>query len=602
MRLMSSPGPEATNGGPAATDGDLALLRAYEPVVRFTKGEYFYPVAVDRYVQHAALWTDLPEGEAVIEASAQSFTLADLADISESIPGSRLSLSGIMTGQEQGKAHIPLKDRPPRLSGASRLSAVGLLGRLIDALNRLSLVFRGSVPGGSAARSFLLQQGHLEPDRPVYYGRVVRDNDWLICQYWFFYSFNNWRSAFGGVNEHESDWEQVTVFLDGTGELDEAGLPAPRWVVFSAHDETGDDLRRRWDDPDLTLLDGRHPVVFAGAGSHSGAYLAGDYLISIEPPTQSWFLRFGRWMARVFTPWSTGAQGVGIPYVDYARGDGRAIGPGQGDPWHPQVITEDTPWVRSYRGLWGHDTRDRLGGERGPAGPRYERDGTVRASWAAPVGWAGLAKVAPNPSIERALLARRAQEIDERLAELEDDIARTGTELKVTAAGRPPGSPEVRALAPQEARLLSMRREQTRLRDEAATMDATASLASLDPHAHLSHRNTPIAASSGTRRRLMSWWAVLSTPMVLWTLAQIVHPTAGASSKEMLVVGLFVLVSIEGFVRGKFLAVMARFLLLVVGLVALYYIWRDWRVVVGTGLALSAITVLVVNLREAFRR
>ena len=150
---------------------------------------------------------------------------------------------------------IPLKDRPPRLSGASRLAAVGLLGRLIDALNRLSLVFRGSVPGGSAAKSFLLQQEHLEPDRPAYYGRVVRDGDWLICQYWFFYSFNNWRSAFGGVNEHESDWEQVTIFLDGTGELDEAGLPAPRWVVFSAHDETGDDLRRRWDDPDLTLVD-----------------------------------------------------------------------------------------------------------------------------------------------------------------------------------------------------------------------------------------------------------------------------------------------------------------------------------------------------------
>ena len=79
------------------------------------------------------------------------------------------------------------------------------------------------MPGGSAARSFLLQQEHLEPDRPTYYGRVVRDGDWLVCQYWFFYSFNNWRSAFGGVNEHESDWEQVTVFLDGTGELDDGG-------------------------------------------------------------------------------------------------------------------------------------------------------------------------------------------------------------------------------------------------------------------------------------------------------------------------------------------------------------------------------------------
>ena len=587
---------------PDSPDGDLALLRAFEPVVRFTRGEYFYPVSVHNYVQHAALWTELPGGESVIEASAETFDSRVLAQVEESIRGQATSLSGIMTGAESGKVRIPLKDRPPRLSGASRLAAVGLLGRLIDALNRLSLVFRGSVPGGSAARSFLLQQEHLEPDRPVYYGRVVRDGDWLICQYWFFYSFNNWRSAFGGVNEHESDWEQVTIFLDGTGELDEAGLPAPRWVVFSAHDETGDDLRRRWDDPDLTLVEDRHPVVFAGAGSHSGAYLPGDYLISIEPPTQSTVLRFGRWLARIFTPWSTGAQNVGIPYVDYARGDGRSIGPGQGDPWYPEVIDEDSGWVRGYRGLWGHDTRDRLGGERGPAGPRYERDGTVRASWAAPVGWAGLAKVAPNPSVERALLDRRAEQIQERLAELEDDIARTGDSLQVAAVGRYPGAPEVRVLAGEEARLLQMRREQARLRDEAASLESDASNAATDPHAHLTHRNVPIESASGTRARLLSWWAVLSTPLILWMLAQIVNPTVGVSATAFAVWALVVLVSIEGFVRGKFLAVMGRFLLILLAVVAAYFLWRDWRVVVGVVLGVSAITILVANLREAFRR
>lgn len=589
----------ADHGSP---DSDLALLRAYEPVVRFTRGEYFFPVSVHDYVRHAALWTELPDGESVIEASADTFDSALLARVEESIPGQATSLSGIMTGNGTGKVRIPLKDRPPRLRGASRLAAVGLLGRLIDALNRLSLIFRGSVPGGSAAKSFLLQQEHLEPDRPAYYGRVVRDGDWLICQYWFFYSFNNWRSAFGGVNEHESDWEQVTIFLDGTGELDGAGLPAPRWVVFSAHDETGDDLRRRWDDPDLTLVEGRHPVVFAGAGSHSGAYLPGDYLISIEPPTQSWFLRVGRWMARVFAPWSTGAQGVGIPYVDYARGDGRSIGPGQGDPWYPEVIDDDTPWVRGFRGLWGHDTRDRLGGERGPAGPRYERDGTVRASWAGPVGWAGLAKVAPNPTVEQALLAERADQVQARLAELEDDIGATSQSLRISAAGRYPGSPEVRVLAGEEARLLAMRREQTRLRDEAASMSRDAVTASADPHAHLSHRNMPIESATGGRARLLSWWAVISTPLILWTVAQIVNPAIGINAWEFTFGALVVLVSIEGFVRGKFLAVMGRFLLVLLAVIALYYLWKDWRIVVGAAMGISAITLLVVNLREALRR
>jgi hypothetical protein len=83
---------------------------------------------------------------------------------------------------------------------------------------------------------------------------------------------NDWRSTFGGVNDHEGDWEQVTLFLT---ESDAAEKPELAWVAFSAHDEVGDDLRRRVDDPDVHLIDGTHPVVNAGAGSHSGAYLPG---------------------------------------------------------------------------------------------------------------------------------------------------------------------------------------------------------------------------------------------------------------------------------------------------------------------------------------
>jgi len=226
----------------------------------------------------------------------------------------------------------------------------------------------------------------------------------------------------------------------------------------------------------------------------------------------------------------------------------------------------------------------------------------VRASWAGPVGWAGLAKVAASPAVARELLARRHEQIMARLDELEIDITTTSESLQVAAAGRFPGAPEVRALAGEEARLLAMRREQTRLRDEAAAMERDASTASMDPHAHLSHRNRPIESAQGSRARMLSWWAVLSTPMILWTLGQIIHPAIGISATEMSIVGLVVLVSIEGFVRGKFLAVMGRFLLIIVALIALYILWRDWRVVVGATLGVSAITVLVVNLREAFRR
>lgn len=71
----------------------------------------------------------------------------------------------------------------------------------------------------------------------------------------------------------------------------------------------------------------------------------------------------------------------------------------------PSSPHDDTPWVRDFRGLWGHDTKDKLGGERGPSGPRYERNGTVRRSWGDPVGWSGLNKVAPNAEVELELVA-----------------------------------------------------------------------------------------------------------------------------------------------------------------------------------------------------
>ena len=321
---------------------DLRLLRAYEPVVRLTRGEYFLPVAVDAYVTHASLIRD-EAGVTTVLAGPGTIDLTALAAHGADHDGPGLSLSGIAEPRSwTDRLRRILPGARPSFRAGNRLAQVGLLGRTIDTLSRVSLLLRGSVPGGSAAAAYAAQGEHLSPDRPTYYGRVVRSDGWVVCQYWFFYAFNNWRSGFSGVNEHEADWEQVTVFLDGTGTLDDDGLPAPRWVVFSAHDETGDDLRRRWDDPDLTTVDGRHPVVFAGAGSHSGAYLPGDYLITVAPPSWGGVIPAVRRLAKLFAPWARAAQGagLGIPYIDYARGDGPSIGPSAELAWDPVVIDE----------------------------------------------------------------------------------------------------------------------------------------------------------------------------------------------------------------------------------------------------------------------
>lgn len=579
----------------------MRLLRAYEPVARFTQGEYFFPVSAERYVERAGLWR-LDPGESPVEQVAPGgLTLGGLAAAGGVEQGLQLSLSGVGRTRGLGAAHIPLRERPPHLRRSSRLASVGLLARLIDTANRISLLFRGSVPGGSAAHSFLLQRDHLEPERPVYHGRVLRDDPWIVCQYWYFYSFNNWRSAFGGVNEHEADWEHVTIFLDGTGVTGLDGLPPPRWVVFSAHDEVGDDLRRRWDDADLTLAGGRHPVVHVGAGSHSGAYLPGDYLITVRPPRLRGLVGALRWAARLLAPWAADGQpGLGIPYVDYARGDGRAVGPGQPEAWHPVVIGDDTDWVRDFRGLWGRDTRDRLGGERGPAGPRYERDGAARQSWADPVGWAGLAKVAPGPAAERALIELRRRENDDRLAQLDAEVARLKRDLALAAAGLPVASPEVRALQQRERRLLGLRMERTRLADEQART-VVAENEAQPPHAHLMHRRLPMEAATGFRGRLMSWWAVLSTPLILLAAGAAISPLA-TGGLDLAAVWLLGVLCVEGLVRGKLLAVLLRLLLAAASLALLVVLWFEGRYVVAFGLFAAAAAVLLVNLREALRR
>lgn len=475
-------------------------------------------------------------------------------------------------------------------------------------MSRLSLLVRGTVPGGSAADSLLAQQAHFAPERPTYYGRVMRDNGWIVCQYWFFYSFNNWRSAFSGVNEHEGDWEQVTVYLDGTeaGAADTVdGLPQPRWVVFSAHDETGDDLRRRWDDPDLHKQNERHPVVFVGAGSHSGAYLPGDYLITVVPPSWGGVLPFIRRVAGVLTPWARAAQGsgFGIPYIDYARGDGDTIGPGHEREWTQVVIDEQTPWVHDYRGLWGHDSRDAFGGERGPAGPRYERDTTVRASWGDPVGWAGLAKVAPSPAVELEHVESRLGQIDRELGLLNDEIRESRHDLTTRAAGLDPATPVVRDMADRERDLVVTRMNAVRLGDERAQLarEVHDGIRPTSPHSHLTHRRMPIAVAERGRARFLAVWAVVSTPLVLLLLGSLFR--VDSTGLQVTAVGALVTVlSVEAFGRGYLLAYVVRVLLVIALALVVVLLLGAWQTVLWVLLWTLAVLVLLVNVRDSVRR
>jgi len=439
------------------TAADIALLRRFEPAIRFTRGERFFPMDVERYIQECSLWVQppnepaeilVPEGELTIEKLIQPrqhgfgavyflkfIEPLDILELARYQFNQALKTFGMRDSKEIFHA------------GRGRLARVGYGSRFVDALFSLTLYFRGRVPGDTAAAAALNYKRLQEQDeRYCYYGRVVRENGWVVLQYWYFYPFNNWRSGFFGVNDHEGDWEMVTIYCSKSGR--ETGLEStannqlkPQWVAYASHDFSGDDLRRRWDDPELEVYrdeqGGEHPVVFAGAGSHASYFTSGEYLAELELPFLSPLVRF---VKRLQDFWAnilrqTGAETKDsefnvfkVPFVDYARGDGLRIGPQQERAWEAHLLDTDTRWATEYRGLWGLHARDPVSGENAPAGPVYNRDGSVRRSWYDPIGWSGLDKVAPPDEALR-ILEERRQHVHASLSGLQQEIKCKSQEL-----------------------------------------------------------------------------------------------------------------------------------------------------------------------------
>jgi hypothetical protein len=423
------------------TESDLALLRRFEPVIRYTKGESFFPMDVGRYVQKSSLWVYRPNQPLHRLLGKNELSLLRLAELRAHGPGSLyylkfidpLSLTDMLAYQiEQVREGITGQAEDVFKAGRGRLARVGYTSRLVDGMFSLSLLARGRVPGDTAVAAARAYKEMLaQQEAYTYYGRVIRKGGWIALQYWFFYAYNNWRSGFYGANDHESDWEMVYIYLY---EGDDGQL-CPEWVAYASHDLSGDDLRRRWDDPEVEKV-GEHPVVYAGAGSHASYFQRGEYLTEVVLPFVSPAVRVvddvQKWWEARLRPylgegdtrrkWSDFSI-FRVPFVDYARGDGVAIGPGQARIWtEPQLLDPTPEWAKQYRGLWGFYVRDLLAGEDAPAGPLYNRDGTQRRSWYDPLGWSGLDKMTP-PNRRQAEITNRLKELDRQWQSLTAEIS-----------------------------------------------------------------------------------------------------------------------------------------------------------------------------------
>ncbi len=610
-----------------------ALLRRFEPVIRSTRGDKFYPMDVAPYVRACSLWVQRPGEEAACvvpggklsldslaqqpldEAGAVHFLkFTDADDLGPDARGRRLRLF-------RRRAKDFKESREAFRAGRGRLARVGYISRFVDALYSIALLTRGRVPGeAAAAASVAYERIMKEREHYRYHGRVIRQDGWVVLQYWLFYPFNDWRSGFFGANDHEADWEKIFVYLSES----EEGEVEPEWVAYAAHNYTGDNLRRRWDDPEVEKV-GEHPVIYVGAGSHASYYAPGEYLTELDLPLPRPLARVG---AAVRTFWRTRlGQYVGdgeeedssgyfhIPFVDYARGDGLTVGPGGDREWDPpRLMLEPYPdWVRGYRGLWGLYARDPFEGEDAPAGPMYNRDKTVSRAWYDPVGWAGLDKV-PPPDEELETVHQERAEIQARCEALTAEISEKSGELKRLGVELSAMRDKSHLDAPYEEttrRVAELSTEVDRLRAKLATDEVVSG--ALEEYAdrlkagergparaHIVRAHRPASDAELRVSRVAEAWAAASVSLVLISFVAIALFERDHLI-SMLVVSISLFAFVEAGFRGRLVNLVSSAnigLAVVAALVIVYEFF--WQLVVGAVLIVG-LYVLWDNLRELRR-
>jgi len=180
--------------------------------------------------------------------------------------------------------------------------------------------------------------------QPTVYAHVATDPNHpgqLALQYWLYYVFNDWN------NTHEGDWEMIQLVFD-TDDPREALSRQPVEIGYSQHEGAE---RASWGDDKLEVVDGTHPVVYPGAGSHANYY---------EPA-----LHLG----------SSGSEGVGC---DDTTGPSVEVRPVvQTIPSDPAKAKVAFPWI-AYEGHWGELQPAFFNG---PTGPNQ------KTQWTEPIRW-----------------------------------------------------------------------------------------------------------------------------------------------------------------------------------------------------------------------
>ncbi len=202
------------------------LIRAYAPVLAFTKEERWTPIRVEPYLRHAR----------IVSSTGTTPVGVGLADLEQSCPPGQkacLTLTIECESGEEDCAHGETRER-----------------------DRERLYREGAVYVRVVDRD---RQPALFVDRGPFRERLR-----TLVQYWYFYYYDEWQApVFAGLltQLHEGDWEVVSVGLDASRR--------PLFVADSAHCSGS---WRYWDEVQVSKLFPPpyvHPLVAVAQGSHA---------------------------------------------------------------------------------------------------------------------------------------------------------------------------------------------------------------------------------------------------------------------------------------------------------------------------------------------
>jgi hypothetical protein len=379
----------------------IELHEKYTPIMHFSRGERFFPMAVDDFLTYSALYTKGGEKPLI---SQSRVTLDDLSRRGGSHDVFLRSvasgpLNGIEVASQWGIETIRLihlwsqnplvtwtegwarnaydwfseKTRP-----ATKLFWWNnLLFAKLDADRKSGT--RGDLPRfklppsvrDSAIDAYQASQG--SSPKYTYYYRTVKQAGYLNLQYWFYYAYNDWAGGYDGFNDHEGDWEGFHLFF----RLEGGNRPVepPAYLCYLGHHSR---ITKPWDHADVEKV-GTHPVIYVAAGSHASYPQARQY-----PLVKLYNL------------------------IDYATGEALTL---DHDDWRGRISLDQAPWLATYLGSWGtrywlslawiNTTLGQLlppapkemclPGVSAPRGPMFSDEGGEREIWQDPVAFAGIA-------------------------------------------------------------------------------------------------------------------------------------------------------------------------------------------------------------------